>query len=57
MNTRRLVTLVAATMITAAESLLFVWLLAPAPVEATATASTSPYEALPVVVVTAPRHP
>jgi Flp pilus assembly protein CpaB len=57
MNTTRLVTLVAATMITVAESLLFLWLLAPAPVEATAAASTPSDEVIPVIVVTAHRHP
>jgi hypothetical protein len=52
MNTTRLVTLVAATIITAAESLLFLWVLAPARVEATPVVGT---EAIPVIVVTAHR--
>ena len=55
MNATRLVTLVAATIITAAESLLFLWALAPARVEATPVARTASGEVLSVIVVTARR--
>jgi hypothetical protein len=57
MNTTRIVTLVAATIITAAESLIFFWLLAPARVDAVTPAQTAPSEdSVPVVVVTARHH-
>ena len=55
MNTTRLISLIAATMITAAQGALFLWVLAPARVEATPVASTASAEMLPVIVVTAHR--
>lgn len=55
MNTRRLATLVAATIITAAESLLFLWVLAPVRVEAATVATTASRATMPLIVVTAHR--
>lgn len=52
MNTTRLVSLVAATIITVVESLLFLWVLAPARVEATAVARTASDKAMPEIVIT-----
>jgi hypothetical protein len=58
MNTTRIVTLVAATIITAAESLIFFCLLAPTRVEAVTSARTAPtQDTVPVIVVTARRNP
>jgi hypothetical protein len=55
MNTARLVNLLAALLITAAQWTALFWLLAPTQVEATPVATTAPDNAIPVIVVTAHR--
>jgi hypothetical protein len=55
MNTTRFVSLVAAALITAAQWLVLLWLLAPTRVEATPVATAAPDSALPEIVVTAHR--
>jgi hypothetical protein len=56
MNAPRLVSLVAATLITVAQWTPFLWLVEPAASEAGPVACASCDEAMPVIVVTAHRH-
>jgi hypothetical protein len=55
MNTARLVSFLAAVLITAAQWTAPFWLLAPTRADATPLATAAPYNALPVIVVTAHR--
>jgi hypothetical protein len=55
MNTSRLVSLLAAVLVTAAQWTALFCLLTPAPLEAAPAATTATYDALPVIVITAER--
>jgi hypothetical protein len=56
MNTTRLVSLVAATLITVAQWTPLLWLVEPAAAEAAPVASAASDDAMPLIVVTAHRH-